>query len=47
MGVKEAKHSGVEDVDFSGVVKSHSDWGKHSDTILQALALNGTVTEGV
>ena len=39
LGLQAASQPGIEDVDFSALVRSHGDWCKHAPHILHALGL--------
>ena len=39
LGMRPAEQPGVEDMNFSWLVRSHGDWCKHSDRVLGLLGL--------
>ena len=45
LGLKPAEQAGVEDFDFSALVRSHGDWCKHGDHILHLLGLDAAAAE--
>jgi hypothetical protein len=46
LGLQAAGQAGIEDVDFTPLVRSHGDWCKHGDHVLHVLGLDRAAAQG-